>query len=126
MSSHDPTGAVTKRGPITRIHNGRGVRPWLPELVCDPGYVYLVAPAMTLDRPQGPARRVCWRCVVGVVDHVEGHASVDWEDAPAAGERCSRCERSFFATEREKPAALDERARPEGEGAEVDHQRTGT
>jgi len=96
MNPQDHTGAVTKRGPITQSMNGRGVRPWLPELVCDPGHVYLVAEAMTMYRPQGPARRVCSRCVASVMDHFEGHASVEWEDAPPdPDERCPRCERTF-------------------------------
>jgi len=102
VNPQDHTGAISKRGPITQTFNGRGVRPWLPAFVGDPGCVYPVAAAMSLYRPQGPSRRVCWRCVAGVMDHVDGHAATTWEDAPpAAGERCPRCERSFG----ERPAS---------------------
>src|SRR5215204_2256749 len=96
MHPEDHTGAVTKRGPITQIMNGKGVRPWLAEKICEPGYVYLATRLMTQTTPPGQTHRVCWRCVRGVEEHVEGHTVVEWEDAPPdPAERCPRCERLF-------------------------------
>ena len=42
MHPPDYTNQETRRGPLTYRHNGRGVRGWLPELIADPGWVYLV------------------------------------------------------------------------------------
>ena len=66
MHPPDHTNAVDTRGPITQIHNGRGVRPRLPELVCAPGYAYLVAEAMVAlwERSRSPdaaEQRHAWR-----------------------------------------------------------------
>src|SRR4051794_34784314 len=102
MHGVDFTHEPIKRGPITSIHNGRGVRPWLPQLVLDPGYVYLVARLMTLYTPPGIPRRVCRRCVPALLEACDGHASVEWDEAaPAPDARCPRCERPYG----ERPAA---------------------
>src|SRR4051812_25522904 len=96
-------GEPTKRGPITSIMNGLGVRPWLPQLILEPGWIYVVTRLMTLSTPPGQPRRCCWRCVPDLLEACDGHASVDWEEAPpAADERCPRCERSYG----ERPKAL--------------------
>jgi hypothetical protein len=96
MPPPDHTHAVITRGPITRIFNGRGLRPWLPEVVCAPGWVYRVTRRPTVSRSRGLALRVCWRCVTALLEHHDGHASVAWEDEPPAPDaRCPRCERAF-------------------------------
>jgi hypothetical protein len=77
---------LIRRDRITERMNGRGVRPWLPQLVLDPGYVYVVTRFMTLDVPPGSPRRVCWRCVPDLLRACDGHASVDWEEAPPAAD----------------------------------------
>jgi len=98
----DHTNQAIKRGPVTRIRTGRGVRPWLPEVIGEPGWVSVVTRLPTLYAPPGPARRVCWRCMSALLERHEGHASVEWEDAPPAeGERCPRRERAFG----ERPAS---------------------
>jgi len=91
MHPPDYTNREDRRGPLTSRHNGRGARAWLPELIADPGWVYLVS------SPQGSAqRRVCWRCVVSLSDAHEGRARVFWQDDPPADdERCTRCERPY-------------------------------
>ena len=56
MHPPDYTNREDRRGPLTYRHNGRGARAWLPELIADPGWVYLVS------SPQGSEQRwVCWR-----------------------------------------------------------------
>src|SRR5688572_2086647 len=96
MHPVDHTNAISKRGPITRINNGRGVRPWLPPVIVEPGWVYVVTKMPTMYKPQGIAVRCCWRCVYGMLERYEGHAAVEWEaEPPASGDRCARGERGF-------------------------------
>jgi hypothetical protein len=64
----DVTNQADRRGPITSVHNGRGVRPWLPELNLDPGYVSVVTKLRTLYSRHGQPRRVCWRYVSGLLE----------------------------------------------------------
>jgi len=78
----DHTNQAIKRGPVTRIRTGRGVRPWLPEVIGEPGWVSVVTRLPTLYAPPGPARRVCWRCVRPLDEHDGGHTMVWCEDAP--------------------------------------------
>jgi len=91
MHPPDYTNREDRRGPLTSRHNGRGARAWLPEVIADPGWVYLVS------SPQGSAqRRVCWCCVLSLSDAHEGRARVFWQEAPpSVDERCTRCERSY-------------------------------
>jgi hypothetical protein len=86
--SRDRTNAGAKRG--------RGVHPWPAELTPEPGYAYRVTTLPTPYTPQGPTRRVCWRCVRLLEESHDGHTSVkDEPEPPKPGERCPRCERTF-------------------------------
>jgi excisionase family DNA binding protein len=85
-----PCESIT-HGPVTYTYNGRGVRPWLPEMTAEPGWVYRVSPPMTNTHTP-----MCWRCAVEVSAQHEGQARVFWEeDPPSAEEWCRRCERGF-------------------------------
>jgi hypothetical protein len=84
----DGTNAGAKRG--------RGVHPWPAELTPEPGYAYRVTTLPTPYTPQGPTRRVCWRCVRPLEASHDGHTSVLREEKPPdPAEQCPRCERSF-------------------------------
>jgi len=77
-----------RRGPITYRFNGRGARPWLPEMTCEPGWVYLSG--------HPPPRRLCWRCAVQVSAIGEGKVPLFWEEGPPADDdRCARCLRPY-------------------------------
>ena len=85
-ADHDPR-QPSRRGPIAYVHNGRGSKPWLPEMRCDSGWVYLSG---------HEKRRLCWRCAVQVSALGEGKVPLFWEDGPPAeGERCPRCLRGY-------------------------------
>ena len=91
---------AVRRGPITSIMNGRGVRPWLPQLVLEPGYVYVVTKRMTLNTPMGTPQRACRWCVLDLLEACDGHADVDWEERrPASDELCPRCGKTFVEEE---------------------------
>ncbi len=89
MEPVDLSHLTTRRGPIASARNGRGSKPWLPQMTCDPGWVYLSG---------HEKRRLCWRCAVQVSAIGEGKLPLFWEEGPpAAEERCTRCLRSYGA-----------------------------
>ena len=82
--------------PAPFPQRNHGVRPWLPEVIVEPGWISVVARLPTRYAPQGPVCRVCWRCVPGLLERHEGHAAVAWEENPSTPDaRCPRCERPF-------------------------------
>jgi hypothetical protein len=96
MTHHDHPKTGPKRGPGTRSRNGRGAHPWPAEKIPEPGYAYLATALPTPSTPQGPTRRVCWRCVRPLEASHDGHTSVLREEKPPdPAEQCPRCERSF-------------------------------
>jgi hypothetical protein len=102
MTYHDRTTAGNRRGPGPRRRTGRAAHPWPAELPHEPGYAYLVTALPTPYVPQGPTRRVCWRCVRPLKAGHDGHTAVKYEEAPPDPiERCPGCAGPFG----ERPAA---------------------
>lgn len=92
MREADLSFGASQRGPITYVMNGKGIHPWLPELITAPGWTYLVSSPM--GNEQTP---LCWRCVPALHKLHDGRERIEWRDAvPGPDDRCSRCERDFW------------------------------